>query len=117
MFGLVLVVACMNLTNLLLARGVSRGPEVALRLALGATRLQIVRRLLLDGIILSLAGGVVGLALAYWGTALVVSPSASVAVLVLRDPLILSRESIRRNRSVEQTSPAGWTLHNVARPG
>ena len=35
----------------------------------------------------------------------------------LRDPLILSRESIRRNRSVEQTSPTGWTLHNVARPG
>ena len=35
----------------------------------------------------------------------------------LRDPLILSRESIRRNRSVEQTSPTGWTLHNVARLG
>ena len=38
-------------------------------------------------------------------------------VKALRDPLILSRESIRRNRSVEQTSPTGWTLHNVARLG
>ena len=38
-------------------------------------------------------------------------------VSALRDPLILSRESIRRNRSVEQTSPTGWTLHNVARLG
>ena len=40
-----------------------------------------------------------------------------IPTLVLRDPLILSRESIRRNRSVEQTSPTGWTLHNVARLG
>ncbi len=39
------------------------------------------------------------------------------ALARLRDPLILSRESIRRNRSVEQTSPTGWTLHNVARLG
>ena len=39
------------------------------------------------------------------------------AIESLRDPLILSRESIRRNRSVEQTSPTGWTLHNVARLG
>ena len=43
--------------------------------------------------------------------------AARIADLELRDPLILSRESIRRNRSVEQTSPTGWTLHNVARPG
>ena len=42
---------------------------------------------------------------------------AAIADGGLRDPLILSRESIRRNRSVEQTSPTGWTLHNVARPG
>ena len=76
MSGLALVVACLNLANLLLARGVSRAPEVAIRLSLGATRLQVVRRLLLEGIILSLAGGAVGLVLAVSGTAFVVSSVA-----------------------------------------
>ena len=45
------------------------------------------------------------------------APLIHIADPDLRDPLILSRESIRRNRSVEQTSPTGWTLHNVARLG
>ena len=73
MSGLALVVACLNLANLLLARGVSRVPEVAIRLSLAGTGLQVPRRLLVEGVILSLAGGVVGLVLALWGADLVVS--------------------------------------------
>ena len=56
--------------------GVSRAPEIATRLSLGATRLQVVRRLLLEGVILSLAGGAVGLVLALGGAAFVVSSVA-----------------------------------------
>ena len=51
------------------------------------------------------------------GKIIEVDGSRIIAELDLRDPLILSHESIRRNRSVEQTSPTRWTLHNVARPG
>ena len=92
--AIVLAIACMNLAGLLMARGVGRRSEFALRAALGASRGRLVRQLVIESLVLSFCGGALGIAVALWATHALVALNAGALTAGTSGPIGLDARSL-----------------------
>lgn len=81
--GVVMLIACLNIANMLLARGAARRREIAVRLAVGGSRRRIISQLLTEGLLLAFGGAAAGLLLAYWSTGALAASLAGVFPLAI----------------------------------